>query len=589
MLRARARHGIVHALRRASRRSTAWTSRCARAKCMRSMGQNGAGKSTLIKVLTGAAPAAARQISLAGQSIRAASHAGCAAPRHQHGVSGGEPLRQPARWRRTSSRAASRCRRWTRGGGIDWRHAEPARANPAGAACDVDIDVRRELRLAARSPCSRWSPSRARIDISARVLILDEPTSSLDERRGREAVRGDAQRLRDQGMAILFVTHFLDQVYAMSDRITVLRNGQLRRRIPGRGARPCRAGRGHGRARGIRVRSGRERTPATRPTPAISRPCCERANLARARQRGAGRISRSGAGEILGLAGLVRLRPHRSRAAAVRTRPRRRGRDPRGRASPSRSAIRRRPSRIDLALLPGRAQDRGHRRRPLDPRQHRADAAGAHGPVAQAASSASARELTDRLARLLDIRAASLDVPIGELSGGNQQKCLIARALAHESAPADPRRAHARHRRRRQAGDHEPSCSQLAAQGMALLFISAEVDELLRVSRPRIVVMRDRRQAGSLPGGCARTTTVYALHRAARAEAVQTQSRRDAQAAGRLPLFWPCATLALLVAAQRLRRIRAFSRSTLARRPPVRQPHRHPEPRGAAGAGRRSA
>ena len=64
------------------------------------------------------------------------------------------------------------------------------------------------------------------IDISARVLILDEPTSSLDTDEVEQlfkALRG----LRQSGMAVLFVTHFLDQVYEISDRITVLRNGKL--------------------------------------------------------------------------------------------------------------------------------------------------------------------------------------------------------------------------------------------------------------------------------------------------------------------------------------------------------------------------
>jgi simple sugar transport system ATP-binding protein len=60
----------------------------------------------------------------------------------------------------------------------------------------------------------------------SRVLVLDEPTSSLD--RGEVEQLFDVVRaLRDRGVAILFVTHFLDQVYEISDRLTVLRNGTL--------------------------------------------------------------------------------------------------------------------------------------------------------------------------------------------------------------------------------------------------------------------------------------------------------------------------------------------------------------------------
>ena len=62
--------------------------------------------------------------------------------------------------------------------------------------------------------------------LDARVLILDEPTSSLD-RDEVDRLFTVIRDLRDQGVAILFVSHFLDQVYEISDRITVLRNGQL--------------------------------------------------------------------------------------------------------------------------------------------------------------------------------------------------------------------------------------------------------------------------------------------------------------------------------------------------------------------------
>ena len=75
------------------------------------------------------------------------------------------------------------------------------------------------------------------LGVSARVLILDEPTSSLDQHEVRELF-AVMRRLRERGMAILFVTHFLDQVYAVSDRITVLRNGAAGRRIPA--PRSCR-------------------------------------------------------------------------------------------------------------------------------------------------------------------------------------------------------------------------------------------------------------------------------------------------------------------------------------------------------------
>ena len=69
------------------------------------------------------------------------------------------------------------------------------------------------------------------------MLILDEPTSSLDAREVDELF-GLIRRVRDAGVAVLFVSHFIDQVYEISDRITVLRNGELVGEYP---VRTCRA------------------------------------------------------------------------------------------------------------------------------------------------------------------------------------------------------------------------------------------------------------------------------------------------------------------------------------------------------------
>ena len=64
------------------------------------------------------------------------------------------------------------------------------------------------------------------VDIQAKVLILDEPTSSLDENEV-QLLFNVMRELKDSGMGIIFITHFLDQIYAVSDRMTILRNGHL--------------------------------------------------------------------------------------------------------------------------------------------------------------------------------------------------------------------------------------------------------------------------------------------------------------------------------------------------------------------------
>jgi galactofuranose transport system ATP-binding protein len=187
------------------------------------MGQNGAGKSTLIKVLTGVERLQAGSIHLNGESISPTSTLDA----QRLGIStvyqdvnlcpnlsvaenifaGRQPLKP-----------------WSRGGGIDWRTLN-ARAEELLKRLDVDIDVRRELGSYSVALQQMVAIARA-IDISARVLILDEPTSSLDTDEVAQLFK-TLRGLRESGMGILFVTHFLDQVYEICDRITVLRNGKL--------------------------------------------------------------------------------------------------------------------------------------------------------------------------------------------------------------------------------------------------------------------------------------------------------------------------------------------------------------------------
>ena len=188
------------------------------------MGENGAGKSTLIKVLTGVYDIDAGEIELDG----------AAGPLHRPARTPSAPGSAPctrrstsartSRWRRTSSSAASRA-------GSAGSTGAQLRRGPrhccARLELDIDVDLRRSASTPSRS--SSWSRSPARIDISAQVLVLDEPTSSLDADEVEQLFRV-IRALRDEGMAILFVTHFLDQVYEISDRI----DGAAQR-APGRG------------------------------------------------------------------------------------------------------------------------------------------------------------------------------------------------------------------------------------------------------------------------------------------------------------------------------------------------------------------
>jgi simple sugar transport system ATP-binding protein len=464
------------------------------------MGQNGAGKSTLIKVLTGAAPLQSGRILLAGESIRPGStleaqRLGISTVYQEVNLCGNLSVaenifagRQPLR-------------RWRRGGGIDWRTLNQ-RARTLLAGLDVEVDVRRELASCSVAVQQMVAIARA-TDISARVLILDEPTSSLDSDEVGKLFAA-MRRLRESGMAIVFVTHFLDQVYAVSDRITVLRNGQLVGEYPA-------AALDH--AALVAAMVGRQSRAAsevvTKKSPATSDseqpPVLRTRNLARRGSVAAVNLEIR-PGEILGLAGLLgsgrtevaRLLFGLDRADAGEIRV---SGQPVSLGDPAQAIAHRMAFCPEERKTEGIVED-------LSIRDNIVLTLQARMGLWRKLGAGERAEITDRLARLLDIRASNLDGPIGELSGGNQQKCLIARALATNPRLLildEPTRGID------VAGKQEimSQLTQLAAQGMALLFISAEVEELLRVAT-HIVVMRDRCQAGSLPGGSTEDE-VYAL------------------------------------------------------------------------------
>ena len=364
------------------------------------------------------------------------------------------------------------------------------------------------------------------IDISARVLILDEPTSSLDSDEV-EKLFAAMRRLRESGMAILFVTHFLDQVYAVSDRITVLRNGRLVGEYPA-------AELDHaalvaamvGRKVAAETAATASEASAATTDEAREQPVLSTQDLAR-RGSVASVNLEIRPGEILGLAGL--LGSGRTEVARLLF-----GLD---RADAGEIRVSGQPVSLDdpaqaiahhIAFCPEERKTEGIVE-DLSIRDNIVLTLQARMGLWRKLPDDERSEITNRLAQLLDVRAGSLDAPIGELSGGNQQKCLIARALATKPRLLildEPTRGID------VAGKQEimNQLTQLAARGMALLFISAEVDELLRVST-RIVVMRDRRQVGTLPGGCTEDQ-VYALI------AAPAEDARDED--GGTQSYWRC-------------------------------------------------
>jgi len=183
------------------------------------MGENGAGKSTLIKVLTGVHRRDSGEMLLEGNSIDPHT------PQQAQSL-GISTVYQEVNLVPHLSVAENIClgRQPTRLGCIRWK-AIYDRARKALSRLGIAIDVSESLSSYSIAIQQLVAIARA-LDISAKVLILDEPTSSLDAGEVERLFRVMRQ-LKAEGLGIVFVTHFLDQVYAVSDRITVLRNGQL--------------------------------------------------------------------------------------------------------------------------------------------------------------------------------------------------------------------------------------------------------------------------------------------------------------------------------------------------------------------------
>lgn len=182
------------------------------------LGENGAGKSTLIKVLTGVYPRDGGEMHLAGEAVSPRSVVEAQAA----GIS---TVYQEVNLLPNLSVAQNLTlgREPRRFGLTDWARMNEAARNIL-QRFGLDIDVARPLGHFSVAVQQLIAIARG-VAQSARFLVLDEPTASLDKNEV-EILFGILRRLRDDGVGIVFVTHFLDQVYALSDRITVLRNGR---------------------------------------------------------------------------------------------------------------------------------------------------------------------------------------------------------------------------------------------------------------------------------------------------------------------------------------------------------------------------
>ena len=449
------------------------------------MGENGAGKSTLIKVLTGVYRKDAGAVRFDGQAIDPHSPMDAEAM----GIS---TVYQEVNLIPHLSVAENIClgRQPTRFGAIRWG-AIRRRAQAALERLGLKIDVSRQISSYSIAIQQMVAIARA-LDISAKLLILDEPTSSLDENEVEELF-AVMRRLRGEDLGIIFITHFLGQAYAISDRITVLRNGEFvgeyeTADLP--------------RIELIARMTGKE-PEAVEPAAQEKAPAADRAAQAFVEVSGLGRRGAIAPidmtiqhGEVVGLAGL--LGSGRTETARLLF-----GID---RADTGQIRI----DGLAVAIhSPRRAINQGFA---FSPEDRRVAGIVPHLSVrenivlAMQASRGPWRllprrkqlEVADRFIKALDIKTPSVEQPMENLSGGNQQKVLLARWLATEPRLLildEPTRGIDVGAK----AEIEKLIASLRAQGMAILFISSELEEVVRDSQ-RVVVLRDRAKVGELAG-----------------------------------------------------------------------------------------
>jgi simple sugar transport system ATP-binding protein len=447
------------------------------------LGENGAGKSTLIKVLTGVYPADAGEFRLEGRAIHPHS------PKEAEEV-GISTVYQEVNLVPSLSVAENITlgRQPGRFGFLNWR-AMRKRAREALDRLEVECDVDAELGSLSVALQQMVAIARA-LDTSARLLVLDEPTASLDEKEVAELF-GIMRKLRADGLGIVFVTHFLEQVYAVSDRLTVLRNGQLVGEYATADLTRLAL---VGKMLGREVSEADFTSHAAAP-PAGAAPVLE--------ARGVGRRGAVAPldlslhpGEVLGLGGL--LGSGRTETARLLFGiDRRDSGEIRVGGAQARITAPREAVRKGLAFCSEDRKSEGILPN-LSVRENLIFALQGKRGMFRALRADEQEKLCEHYIGALRIKTPHADTPICNLSGGNQQKVLLARWLATQPAVIildEPTRGIGVGAKQ----EIEQLIAKLRADGLAVLFISAEIDEVVR-SCSRVLVMRERKLTGEVSG-----------------------------------------------------------------------------------------
>ena len=449
------------------------------------MGENGAGKSTLIKVLTGVYSKTAGEIFIKGKK----NHVTFKSPEDAQ-KAGISTVYQEITLCPNLTVAENMYIGRTAGAFTNWKKMN-ADAEKLLKSLDIPAEPNQQLGSCSLAVQQMVAIARA-VDMECKVLILDEPTSSLDDQEVKKLFDLMID-LKNKGVGIIFVTHFLDQVYEVCDRITVLREGKLVgeyviENLP--------------RVQLVSKMLGKElddlsdiKGDANVTVSTEGDPVFEAKGLSSA----AGvkpfdfEIRKGEVNGFTGLLGSGRSECVRAIFGADRV---------------TGGTVKMNGKKVHISK-PLDAMKNGISYIPEDRRHD-----GIVGDLSvreniilalqvmkgffKPISREQAEKFADEYIKLLDIKASSPDVPVASLSGGNQQKVILARWLLANPEYLildEPTRGI-------DIGtkiEIQKLVLRLAGEGKSVTFISSEIDEMLRTCS-RLIVMRDRNVVGELTG-----------------------------------------------------------------------------------------
>ncbi|MGD8455626.1 MAG: sugar ABC transporter ATP-binding protein [Anaerolineales bacterium] len=463
------------------------------------VGENGAGKSTLIKVLTGVDQPDAGKIMLNGREIQTKS-----------------PLHAQTLGISTVYQEINLCLNLTvaeniligrepqKLGRIDWTRMNIEAAEILKRFLDIDIDVTKALGTYTVAIQQMVAIARALESTSAKILILDEPTSSLDANETQQLFKV-MRNLKNDGVGIIFITHFIGQVYEISDRVTVLRNGKLvgtfdTASIP--------------RVELIAKMIGRSLADLDEMSSIKLESSKHIAADAVLKAKGLGREGaimpfdlELHAGEVVGLAGL--LGSGRTEIASLLF----------GTDKPDTGSIEFNNSTV-IDYSPLGAIKRGTALCPEDRkaegivddltvRENIILAIQANKGWFKHLSQQEQYEIANKFIEILSIATPSPDQPVKNLSGGNQQKVILARWLATNPQVLimdEPTRGIDVGTK----AEIQKLVLELADEGKACVFISSELEEVLRTCH-RVAVLREREKVAEFTGEVDEHTIMQAI------------------------------------------------------------------------------